>query len=374
MLTRRRLELWGRIFMLAWLLFFLTIVVDLFYLPIGRSERIGLVAAVLGFMVVWAWFWLRVAGRGNRTASTLAVGLLILIVALLALASPVNTGLSMAVFIGIVAAAAFRWKSALVLIVGLALGGLLIDAVKGPHWATTINLALNVVIIGAAAVGIRQGIASHLQLQAAREEIARLAVAEERLRFARDLHDLLGQSLAMIVLKSEVVARRLPPEAGELRDEILEVVDAARKALDEVREAVAGYRLPKLEEELARAQSALRTAGIASSYENLAGRLTPSEEAVLGWAVREAVTNVIRHSGARRCRIELHREAASVHLEVVDDGRGGSAMIPGSGLRGIRERAEAMGGDAEAGATREGFHTRVRLPANPLATTLEARS
>ncbi|HEY4867507.1 MAG TPA: sensor histidine kinase [Candidatus Dormibacteraeota bacterium] len=374
MLTRRRLELWGRIFMLAWLLFFLTIVVDLFYLPIGRSERIGSVAAVLGFMVVWAWFWLRVAGRGNRTASTLAVGLLILIVALLALASPVNTGLSMAVFIGIVAAAAFRWKSALVLIVGLALGGLLIDAVKGPHWATTINLALNVVIIGAAAVGIRQGIASHLQLQAAREEIARLAVAEERLRFARDLHDLLGQSLAMIVLKSEVVARRLPPEAGELRDEILEVVDAARKALDEVREAVAGYRLPKLEEELATAQSALRTAGIASSYENLAGRLTPSEEAVLGWAVREAVTNVIRHSGARRCRIELHREAASVHLEVVDDGRGGSAMIPGSGLRGIRERAEAMGGDAEAGATREGFHTRVRLPANPLATTLEARS
>jgi len=373
-LTRRRLELWGRIFMLAWLLFFLTIVVDLFYLPIGRSERIGSVAAVLGFMVVWAWFWLRVAGRGNRTASTLAVGLLILIVALLALASPVNTGLSMAVFIGIVAAAAFRWKSALVLIVGLALGGLLIDAVKGPHWATTINLALNVVIIGAAAVGIRQGIASHLQLQAAREEIARLAVAEERLRFARDLHDLLGQSLAMIVLKSEVVARRLPPEAGELRDEILEVVDAARKALDEVREAVAGYRLPKLEEELATAQSALRTAGIASSYENLAGRLTPSEEAVLGWAVREAVTNVIRHSGARRCRIELHREAASVHLEVVDDGRGGSAMIPGSGLRGIRERAEAMGGDAEAGATREGFHTRVRLPANPLATTLEARS
>src|SRR5947208_2567493 len=101
--------------MLAWLLFFLTIVVDLFYLPIGRSERIGSVAAVLGFMAVWGWFWLRVAGRGNRTASRLAVGLLILIVAPLALASPVNTGLSMAVFIAIVGAAAFRWKPALVL-------------------------------------------------------------------------------------------------------------------------------------------------------------------------------------------------------------------------------------------------------------------
>jgi two-component system sensor histidine kinase DesK len=373
-LTRRRLELWGRIFMLAWLLFFLTIIVDLFYLPISRSERIGSVAAVLGFMAVWAWFWLRVAGRGNRTASILAVGLLILIVAPLALASPVNTGLSMAVFIGIVGAAAFRWKAALVLIVGLALGGSLIDTVKGPHWATTINLALNVVIIGAAAVGIRQGIASHLQLRAAREEIARLAVAEERLRFARDLHDLLGQSLALIVLKSEVVGRRLPPGAGELRDEIQEVVDVARKALDEVREAVAGYRVPKLEEEVARAQSALRTAGIATSYENLGGRLAPAEEAVLGWALREAVTNVIRHSGARRCRIELRRDAGSVHLEVVDDGRGGSAVIPGSGLRGIRERAEAMGGDAEAGATLEGFHTRVRLPASSLAPTLEGRS
>jgi two-component system, NarL family, sensor histidine kinase DesK len=373
-LTRRRLELWGRIFMLAWLLFFLTIVVDLFYLPIGRSERIGSVAAVLGFMAVWGWFWLRVAGRGNRTASRLAVGLLILIVAPLALASPVNTGLSMAVFIAIVGAAAFRWKPALVLTFGLALGGLLIDAVKGPHWATTINLALNVVIIGAAAVAIRQGIASHLQLQAAREEIARLAVAEERLRFARDLHDLLGQSLAMIVLKSEVVGRRLPPGAGELRDEIQEVVDVARKALDEVREAVAGYRVPKLEEEVATAQSALRTAGIATSYENLGGRLAPAEEAVLGWALREAVTNVIRHSGARHCRIELRRDAGSVHLEVVDDGRGGSAVIPGSGLRGIRERAEAMGGDAEAGATLEGFHTRVRLPASSLAPTLEGRS
>ena len=167
----------------------------------------------------------------------------------------------------------------------------------------------------------------------------------------------------MIVLKSEVAARRLPPDAGGARDEIQEVVDVARKSLDEVREAVAGYRVPKLEEELTRAQSALRSAGIAASYENLAGRLTASEEAVLGWSLREAVTNVIRHSGARHCWIKLRREAGGVQLEVTDDGHQAGAVVAGSGLRGVRERAEAMGGDATAEATPEGFQLRVRLAA-----------
>jgi two-component system sensor histidine kinase DesK len=349
--------------MLAWLLFFLTIIVNLFYLPISQLERIGAIAGVLGFMAVWAWFWLRLAGRGNQKASLVAVGLLVVIVTLLAVASPANTALSIGVFVALVGAAAFRWNWALLLIVGIALGGVLIDATKATRWAATINLALNVVIVGCAAVAIRQGISAHLQLQAAREEVARLAVAEERLRFARDLHDLLGQSLAMIVLKSEVAARRLPPDAGGARDEIQEVVDVARKSLDEVREAVAGYRVPKLEEELTRAQSALRSAGIAASYENLAGRLTASEEAVLGWSLREAVTNVIRHSGARHCWIKLRREAGGVQLEVTDDGRQAGAVVAGSGLRGVRERAEAMGGDATAEATPEGFQLRVRLAA-----------
>ncbi|HEU4326203.1 MAG TPA: histidine kinase [Roseiflexaceae bacterium] len=209
------------------------------------------------------------------------------------------------------------------------------------------------------------------ELRAAREELARLAVAEERLRFARDLHDLLGHSLSLITLKNELAGKLLPASPERAAKEIREAEAVARRALREVREAVAGYRQPTLLEELHGAEEMLAAAGMACQIENSAGLLPKSTEAVLAWAVREGTTNVIRHSCARRCTIRLLRDELTVGLEVCDDGRGCVArrestdkLDRGSGLAGLAERVAGFAGAAfEAGPLPEGgFGLSVRLP------------
>jgi two-component system sensor histidine kinase DesK len=214
-----------------------------------------------------------------------------------------------------------------------------------------------------------RNIATIVELRAAREKIARLAVAEERLRFARDMHDLLGHSLSLITLKSELAGRLLPPipEAKMALKEIHDVEGVARGALREVREAVAGYRRPTLDEELASAREMLEAAGISCRIENKAGVLPNGTDAVLAWTVREGVTNVIRHSRARRCDIRLTRNGEEIHAEISDDGRGSSpernGEVTGSGLSGLAERVAASGGSVEAKTLPEGgFYLRVRLP------------
>ena len=143
------------------------------------------------------------------------------------------------------------------------------------------------------------------ELDEARQEIARLAVSEERLRFARDLHDLLGHSLSLITLKSELAERLLPDKPEDAGREIRDVQGVARGALREVREAVSGYRQPSLDEELAGACDMLEAAGIDCLARNGAGILPRNTEATLTWVIREGVTNVVRHSHARRCEIRL---------------------------------------------------------------------
>ena len=126
---------------------------------------------------------------------------------------------------------------------------------------------------------------------------------EERERFARDLHDLLGHSLSVIALKAELAGRLLPDDAAERGGEVGELEQVARAALGEVRDAVSGYRQPTLDGELAGARMALSAAGIEADVQRVRGALDPDVEAVLAWAVREGATNVIRHSGARHCTL-----------------------------------------------------------------------
>jgi two-component system, NarL family, sensor histidine kinase DesK len=195
------------------------------------------------------------------------------------------------------------------------------------------------------------------ELRAAREELARLAVTEERLRFARDLHDLLGHSLSLIALKSELAGRLVAVAPERAAAEIADVEAVARQALAEVREAVAGYRQPTLAEELRGAGEILAAAGIALEVEAEPVVAPAAVEAALGWAVREGVTNVIRHSRARRCRIVVSVGDGLAGVEVTDDGRAvveGGRSGTGSGLAGLRERVEALGGRFEAGPRPEG--------------------
>ena len=216
---------------------------------------------------------------------------------------------------------------------------------------------------------VRQ-VATVAQLRVAREELARLAVSEERLRFARDLHDLLGHSLSLITLKSELAERLLPdtPENRAAGKEVRDLQGVARGALREVREAVSGYRRPSLSEELAGSCAMLEAAGISCQTSNEAGTLPEDIEAILTWVVREGVTNVVRHSRAKRCEIRLTRNSDRIHAEVKDDGTGSRLKrsgkeIGGSGLSGLAERVETIGGDFEAGPLADrGFGLSVSLP------------
>ena len=251
-------------------------------------------------------------------------------------------------------------RDAYVAIAGLAAVTFGLGIVSGMAW-----LVLPTAVIGLWATAFVRQVAAVAELRSAREELARMAVGEERLRFARDLHDLLGHSLSLITLKSELAGRLLPNEPEKAEAEIRDIEKVARQALGEVREAVAGYRSPTLDEELEGAEEMLGAAGIACRIENEAGLLPKEIDGVLAWAVREGTTNVIRHSRAQNCHIVLAREDYNVYAEITDDGRGKTdGETPGSGLSGLAERVAGFGGgEFEAGPLREGgFRLRIDLP------------
>ncbi|NMO32895.1 sensor histidine kinase [Streptomyces sp. GMY01] len=216
------------------------------------------------------------------------------------------------------------------------------------------------------------------ELRAAREELARRAVEEERLRFSRDLHDLLGHTLSVIVVKSEAARRLAPRSMDAALSQITDIESVGRQALTEIREAVTGYREGSLSTELDRARSALTAAGIEPVVRRSGPPLTPQTEALLGWVVREAVTNAVRHSGAARCEITVAGAAERVRLTVSDDGRGAAAVaatpgVGGTGLKGLTERLATAGGSLTAGpSARGGFTVTAELPRDPEELTAAA--
>lgn len=208
------------------------------------------------------------------------------------------------------------------------------------------------------------------ELHTARRELARLAVIEERERLARDLHDLLGQTLSMISLKSELASCLIEEDPKRCAQELAEIEHVSRKTLRDVREAVAGYRQPALASELEGAWQLLEAAGITVQMEPLKEPLPPTLDAALAWTVREGVTNVIRHSRARQCYIRLTHENETVGAEILNDGgeRGPEEKLSrrGLGLAGLRERISLLGGQLEAGSLllqgKEHFRLYVELP------------
>jgi two-component system sensor histidine kinase DesK len=202
--------------------------------------------------------------------------------------------------------------------------------------------------------------------------VAKLAAGEERLRLARDMHDLTGQSLSMITLKSELAAKRLGrlPASAERDAAIGELGDigrVSRQTLHDIREAVSGYRRPTLAVELITARNALDAAGVRLDDDPAltlrSGTFDPDTEAALAWCLREAVTNVVRHSGARTCRVRLADAAGELSLEITDDGRGlpADGNRTGSGLRGMSERLSAVGGRLFLGSD-HGFRLHATVP------------
>lgn len=174
---------------------------------------------------------------------------------------------------------------------------------------------------------------------------ARLAVAEERLRFSRDLHDVFGRTLSVVAVKSELAAELAARGRPGAEEQMLEVRRIAQDALREVRAVVAGYRTADLAAELVGARSVLRSAGIETTVHGDETPVGEAAQAALAWAVREAVTNVVRHSTARVCTITVHRDQRSSVVEVVNDGvTTTTGTGGGSGLLGLAERLEGAGG------------------------------
>ncbi|MGW3956738.1 sensor histidine kinase [Streptomyces sp. NPDC004752] len=224
------------------------------------------------------------------------------------------------------------------------------------------------------------------ELRAAREELARRAVEKERLRFSRDLHDLLGHTLSVVVVKSEAARRLASRDLDAALAQIGDIESVGRQALTEIREAVTGYREGSLATELSRARSVLSAAGVEPVVRQSGAPLAPQTEALLGWVVREAVINVVRHSGASRCEIAVDSATERVRLTVTDNGTGGPVGtgaavgtatavrtglavgapregVGGTGLTGLTERLATAGGSLRAGPSpRGGFTVTAELP------------
>jgi two-component system, NarL family, sensor histidine kinase DesK len=355
---------WQRLgWAMPWLLFQLFPVADLIATPRPTGLRIAAAVALVAFTGAYLVVFVRAFARGCAPAYRQLAVVAVLGVGLAVTMGSAWAGLMIYLSAAVAVTLPQRWVWPAVLGATAVSAGviaaedLLRDAFILPVMCVLTAFALR---------GTRFLVSVNAELTEAREELARNAVAEERMRFARDLHDLLGHSLSLIALKSELAGRLAERDPLRARQEMADVEAAARRALAEVRDAVSGYRQVSLAQALAEARSALSAAGIALAAPAPV-QLPGPVDAVLGWVVREATTNVLRHSGARTVTVDLVATDDDVRLSVTDDGRG-SVAPAGAGLSGLAERVAAVGGRIDSGpAGSRGFRLAatvpVRLPA-----------
>jgi len=213
----------------------------------------------------------------------------------------------------------------------------------GHSFATLMSVMVPGVLLGITAVYTAYTAQQQTLLRRSNDEILRLATLSERERIGRDLHDLLGHTLSVIALKSELARKLIDRDIDAARNEIGEVERVARDALSQVRTAISGIRSTALAAEVSAATALLKAHGLNVTCESEPVELPLASETALALSLREAATNVRRHSGARIVSICIRREASSVVVEVADDGRGGR-IVPGNGLNGMRERLDCVGG------------------------------
>lgn len=245
----------------------------------------------------------------------------------------------------------------------------------GYPWQALVWIPTVTAIIGVIVMVERLNRQRDAALKLSHEEVRRLAALAERERIGRDLHDLLGHTLSMVALKSDLAARLLEKDLDAARGEILEVSHIARQALTQVRHAVSGIRAAGLAAELASAKLLLETDGVRLDYQlDAAFSDTPlpaDVENALALTVREAATNIQRHARARNASIAFTLEEDSMLLRIADDGAGG-AEAPGNGLLGMRERLEGIGAELRIDSARNaGTRLTIRLPLDALQTATE---
>ena len=346
---------------LIWLPFMLWYFLDPYWKHAGALHWVLNTLGGIAFIVLYLQAFSR---RG-----TMRNACIVLMLLMAAVLIPVNGG-AVGLLIYTAAAGGFnsklKWVAALL---ALEIAILLFYTMRF-HFdlGTWSSMALLILLVG---FGNHHWAVSHCaqeKLRMANDEIEHLAKVAERERIARDLHDLLGHTLSLITLKSELARKLVDRDPERAKQEMHEVECASRAALADVREAIRGYRSEGIFAELARARAALETAGVAVECKTDPVALSAEQESVLALALREAVTNIVRHAGARTCNVTLRRSDALCMLEVTDDGRGATAP-EGNGLRGMRERLEALGGSLRL-LTSNGTRLIIHLPLASAVTAL----
>jgi len=264
-----------------------------------------------------------------------------------------------AVYVGVTAAMTLPGRQVLAVVAALTAAAIVLPRVV-PGWESLDDFIPQLLLASFAAYGIGQVLKRNIELAQARAQLVELAVTQERERLARDVHDILGHSLTVITVKTELAGRLLEASGSgdtRARAELAEAERLAREALADVRATVAGMRYLSLTGELAAARQALDAADIAAELPSAVDDVPARYREVFAFAPREGVTNVVRHSGATRCVVRLTAD----FMEVRDDGRGPGEDDGGSGLRGLRGRAAGAGARVETGRAPEGgFLLRVR--------------
>jgi two-component system sensor histidine kinase DesK len=329
----------------------------------GPKAAWGIVALVT-FVAAYVATVLSPSDYEDRTRWTLP---LLAVTTVMAVIYPIFFGggwLSLPIYVTVVYAMALPMRPAVLGITGMGVTVVVEGLLLGTDAGTLVILLLQVTTLGVLFMSVRNTRLLVVQLRQAQREVARLAAADERLRISRDLHDLLGHSLSLIVLKSELAGRLAETDSGAepVRREIADIESVARQALVEVREAVTGYRQRALSDELDNARSTLEAAGVTVTIRRSGPPLVADLDGLFGWAVREGTTNVARHARATHCLIEVTHNTSTAILEITDDGQS-EAGQPGSGLTGLSERVEASGGTLQAASLdTRGFRLRVEVP------------
>jgi two-component system, NarL family, sensor histidine kinase DesK len=329
----------------------------------------GLVVFAVLYMIA---IWFRMRARRQRAAVASLV-----VAAAVTLALTIGFGGDMFVLfplLSIVCGVVVPWTGTRPPLVGTIVtlttcSGVLIawahHAAAGDIWSVAYGTFLSGFVVAV----ILQLVAVIRQLTETRQELAETAVNEERLRFARDLHDLLGHTLSVMVVKAQLVRKLASRDPVRAAEQAADIETVGRRALTEVRQSVAGYRGRGVVHELAEARTALADAGFTVAVRQDDIPLAAAADALLGWVIREGATNVIRHSGGHQAEIEIGHRKGYAFVEIRDDGGKSPAIqLPagGNGLSGLRERAAAAGGVVEAGPRRGGgYRLCVRVPLSP---------
>ena len=358
--TSRSARLWRAVEPYIYLYFLGFLAFEPALSPDGRWLPTVLLVAVFVPVYVAAVRWQGVAERGKLNVACGAMATL----AIVGVAFQLNVNAT--IFLVYAAASATRDTTAprAVVVVGLALAILaglffITDYPLALRWAPFLPVLLLVPVIAVTQLLDAERERHNTRMKLSEDEIKRLATIAERERISRDLHDLLGHTLSTITLKSALASRLAPSEPDRAGKEMREVEKISREALDQVREAVRGYRACGLAEELSGIRKTLETAGIGFHVEVEPVDLAPEQESALALALREGATNVLRHSGATEVRAALRAEGTDIVLTIADNGQGGGSE--GNGLSGIRLRMQALRGTFSR-VTEEGTTLTVRLP------------